>query len=90
MIMSDMMTTNDFQMADVRDLMEVLMLRFLTVIETNSFALEEPCEKSRKRIHQYDLDWYISKQQVGTVLFLAPSYFNHSCDPNACFVFDKK
>ena len=77
-------------MDEVRDLMEVLMLRFLTVIETNSFALEEPCSKSRQRIGEYNLDWYISKHQVGTVLFLDPSYFNHSCDPNACFVFDKK
>ena len=79
-----------FQILEMQELFCKLMVRFMCIIETNSFALEEPTPLTLDRFKANDVDHCVLKHQVGTVLYLTPSYFNHSCDPNVCFIFDKR
>lgn len=55
---------------------------WLGIVEANSFALEVPNSKREKRSL---LRAVIAKRQIGTAVFGAASYFNHSCDPNVTF-----
>ena len=66
--------------------------KFLRIIQTNAFALEEPSYEMQKKLFlnekDYALNSYIDKRQIGTALYSHVSRFNHSCNPNVAFVFD--
>ena len=76
-----------------------LMRRFQRILDANSFAIEQPEQHwIRKQQHRRrnsgkiaapPLDSTVPKCQIGTGLYLWASLFNHSCDPNAAFVFEK-
>ena len=62
------------------------------IIEANSFAIEAPTEEAQRRIYATGVSDRrftspVSKWQVGSGLYLRSSMFNHSCNPNAAFVF---
>ena len=78
------------QKEEIIALLGCLMKRLMCIIETNSFAIEEPTRETRKNIMQYETRSAITKHQIGTVIYIYPSLFNHSCDPNLCFLFGPK
>ena len=72
--------------------------QFLQIIETNAFALEEPSYEmqmklwvdKKENLYPNPMNFCIKKRQIGTALYKNVSRFNHSCDPNVAFVFDKQ
>ena len=72
--------------------------QFLQIIETNAFALEEPSYEmqmklwidNKEKCYPNPMNFCIKKRQIGTALYKNVSRFNHSCDPNVAFVFDKQ
>ena len=72
--------------------------QFLQIIETNAFALEEPSYEmqmklwidNKEKCYPNPMNFGIKKRQIGTALYKNVSRFNHSCDPNVAFVFDKQ
>ena len=60
-----------------------LLSLWLGIVEANSFALEVPAHSGYGRAK--NLLRQVAKRQIGTAVFGAASYFNHSCDPNVTF-----
>ena len=68
--------------------------QFLQIIET----LEEPSYEmqmklwvdNKEKLYPNPMNFCIKKRQIGTALYKNVSRFNHSCDPNVEFVFDKQ
>lgn len=58
---------------------------WLGIVEANSFALEVPNSKREKRSLLRLAVKAKKRRQIGTAVFGAASYFNHSCDPNVTF-----
>ena len=79
------------------DEISYLNSKFLHIIETNAFALEEPTHEMQKKIlsiaercNYNASSFHIEKRQTGAALYINVSRFNHSCDPNVVFVFDNQ
>ncbi|CAB4066875.1 unnamed protein product [Lepeophtheirus salmonis] len=68
-------TTNYFEDALPSDFENVYrtMQHYEAILDGNSFTLEE---------------FYDRKRILGSALYDYSSFYNHSCDPNACFIFD--
>ncbi|XP_040571298.1 SET and MYND domain-containing protein DDB_G0273589-like [Lepeophtheirus salmonis] len=67
--------TNYFEDALPSDFENVYrtMQHYEAILDGNSFTLEE---------------FYDRKRILGSALYDYSSFYNHSCDPNACFIFD--
>lgn len=78
------------QHTDPPSYLREVIFRYSKIIEANSFAVEAP-SMNPLQDGRHSSSWSIpvEKWQTGSALYLKASLFNHSCDPNGAFVFDK-